>query len=395
MLITRLLPVLLLACSTQAPTAAPTPAATPTPTPVVAAPPVGTTPPTPAAPTGTFSADALKAQASSLTEYPPTACRLHALLGPAFADLVDRGGNYGEQVAADGSLLVPGAACPQTYCEHSATWVHPDGGILVAIHNDAELRLYANRPALADKLPAAMASFVEEERAQGPMEVVWKTKAAPEPAACSGAAFEAETARYLAARDGTGCDAQFSQFYEPAIVAPQGERANFRDTPTSEPRKTAVVAGDVVLLTQAKPGSYACAQYRALSGTVTVGWLAEADLRRAPVTDDTRDAAAKLNPVAAPGWLGTSDRTFGDAKLRSAGAGLHVELDRVMSGHMCSVSDDLERVSPGLYRTNHGEDDCNAVVATFANGVLLWSSRACEGARASCSDAYLPTPKQP
>ena len=66
-----------------------------------------------------------------------------------------------------------------------------------------------------------------------------------------------------------------------------------------------------------------------------------------------------------------------------------------MAGHMCSVSDDLERVSPGLYLTNHGEDDCNAVVATFANGVLLWSSRACEGMRASCSDVYLTAPRSP
>jgi hypothetical protein len=392
MLITRLIPVLLLACSTSAPTAAPpVPAAPPAPPPVVAAPPVGTTPPATAAPTGTFSAEVLKAQAGSLTVYPPTACRLRALLGPAFSDLVDRSGGYGEEVRPDGGVLAAGAVCPQTYCDHGASWIHPDGGMVVAIRNDETLSLYTNRPALADKLPASMTAFIDEERGREPFKMTWKAKASPEPAACAN--LEAETARFLAARDGTGCDAQFSQFYEPAIVAPQGERANFRDTPTSEPRKTAVVAGDVVLLTQAKPGAYACAQYRALSGAVTVGWLAEADLRRAPIDDDTRDAAAKLHPVAAPGWLGASDRTFGDAKLRSAGAGLHVELDRVMSGHMCSVSDDLERVSPGLYRTNHGEDDCNAVVATFANGVLLWSSRACEGARASCSDAYLPTPK--
>lgn len=392
MLITRLLPVLLLGCSTLASTAAPpVPAAAPAPTPVIAAPPAVATPAPPAAPTGTFSAEVLKAQAASLTEYPPTACRLRALLGPAFSDLVDRGGYYGEEVGADGSVLVPGAVCPQPYCDRGASWIHPDGGMVVAIRNDATLSLYTNRPALADKLPATMSAFVEEERTREPLQVTWKAKASPEPAACAN--LDAETARFLAARDGTGCDAQFSQFSEPAIVAPKGERANFRDTPTSEPRKTAVVAGDLVLLAATKPGSYACAQYRALSGAVTAGWLAESDLRRAPVTEETRDAAAKLNPVAAPSWLGASDRTFGDAKLRSAGAGLHVELDRVMAGHMCSVSDDLERVSPGLYKTSHGEDDCNAVVATFANGVLLWSSRACEGMRASCSDAYLPTPK--
>lgn len=394
MLITRLLPVLLLGCSTSAPvasppTAAPPVAAAPPAPPAAEAPPVVAPPIT--TPTGTFSAGILKAQAGSLTEYPPTACRLRALLGPAFSDLVDRGGYYGEEVGPDGSVLVPGAICPQPYCDRGAAWIHPDGGIVVAIRASEALSLYTNRAALADKLPAAMTAFVEEERAREPFKVTWKTKASPEPAACAN--LDAETARFLAARDGTGCDAQFSQFYEPAIVAPQGQRANFRDTPTSEPRKTAVVAGDVVLLTQAKPGSYACAQYRALSGAVTVGWLAEADLRRAPVDDDTRDAAAKLRPVDAPGWLGASERRFGDARVRSAGNGLHVELDREMSGHLCSVSDDLTRVSPGLYKTNHGEDDCNAVVATFANGVLLWSSRACEGMRAHCSDAYLPTPR--
>lgn len=356
-------------------------------------------------PTSEFSLTDLP-DPDDIAVYPPTACKLRSLTGDAFPDLLGYRWSYGRQTTlstlggprpaflqADGGVLIE-RMC-RGDCVPSAIWLHPDGGVVVAIgyggldsERPTELTLYADRPALAKALPASMEAFVAEHRSSwgDQTHVVWKAADTTNTAPCSGADIAALTARFRAARDGTGCDATFSDFYQPAVV--MSAQASFHAAPTAEPGPDFVATGNIVLLTTYRPqGAFVCAKHKAVSGAVTTGWLAEADLQRGNLGNSHAVDLASLRPVPAPPWLSPTARAFGGLHVAKHRKGIHVENDEG-----CWATGDFDPTRPGLYQRvdpiGFGEA-CTAQFATFANGVLLWTTPECDGRPAECDSVFL------
>jgi hypothetical protein len=333
--------------------------------------------------------DRVARYACDLTEYPPTACRLRGLLGDAgFADLQARGGCYGGEDIQDGGVVGYGRTCPQMGCDAGFVWVRPDGALLVAIQHGENVLLHTTDPALAAAPPPALGRFIgslDSYTEGATFTQTWRTRSAPTPAACTGEEATAREVRFIAAREGLACDAEFSTFSYAAAVVPRGARANFREAPGGPARKAYLVAGDLVRV-GATLGDVRCAEYRSLDGRRTVGWLDTADLKEIDHMWDSRTAAPTLAGKApAPGWVSAS-RSFGELTVSPDGGGLSLDLERAIAGHMCGVGGRAAPSGPRVYTL---AGDCSAVAAVFNNGVYLWAHESCGGARANCTDAYL------
>lgn len=333
-----------------------------------------------------YDASELQRAAFSWDVYPPTACRLRRLLGPAFATYAERGGVYPDE-DGEGGFFSHERACPQPGCASASTWIHPDGRIVVALREGAQLDLYTNDASLGARLPSPMQRVVDGAAEDGgPATPRWVVAATlPDPPECSTPELAARTARWRAVEAGTGCDPELSTFEDAWAVT--AAKANFFEQPGGAPRKAYVIAGDLVMLSGAADGGHLCARYTPLAGRATVGWMRREDLVEIPHGWDERDAARLPEVPAPPTWLGARAERFGELSIRGVGGGVEVDVERLIAGHVCSVQGPLSAAGARRYRTEGG-DGCAATVALFNNGVFLWASTECGGARANCTGGY-------
>lgn len=329
-----------------------------------------------ASPMAPWTPAELEAARGDWTVYPPTACRLQSLLGDRFADYQSRGGYYPVD-DSDGGLSIEGRTCPQPGCDAALTWIHPDGGIVVALLTGEQADLFTNRAALSQRLPATVEAWVASS---GAAKRVWKAKEAAEPVACTGPQIEARTVRWREARAHRACDAELSVFGGPAVVT--AERSVFHDRPDA-PRKGFVVRGDLVFTAPSALPGWSCAAYPRPAGTRTTGWLREGDLQA--VSHLWEDRGQVPPRSTAPSWVGAPAQ-LGPMSVKPTAGGLTVSVEQLIAGHICGVEAELKPARPGLW-VGEGEG-CAATLAAFNNGAFLWAHSDCGGARANCSGAF-------
>lgn len=341
-----------------------------------------------AGPASVYDAAELEGSSCDWARYPPTACRLRALLGEAFADYETRGGCYPQEHEGGGGFLAHGRACPQPGCASATTWIHPDGRMLVAMRAGERVDLYANDPGLMAEVPPAIQGYLDAAGEDGgPVTVAWAPLPAREdPASCRSDAEASRAERWRAARAGTGCDAEFSDFEQPLAVT--AERAHFVETPDGAPRRAFVVAGDLVLADHRGDGPFVCAQYRAIAGPRTTGWMRRADTVPLDLAWEARERTPLPSMAAPPTWLTGAPEAFGDLRIHRTDSGVYVTLERFVAGHVCAFEGALTPGAPRRY-TGGDPEGCSATAALFHNGVILWASSDCGGARASCSGAFV------
>jgi hypothetical protein len=349
-------------------------------------------------PASLYVADELQTEIhtiTDLTRYPPTACRLQHLLGDAFEQLEASGGFYpSENEASDGGFSYFGMACPQPECDSAMVWVHPDGGMVVALHRETSLELVTNRPALRDRLPAAIERFVADVPASSR---AVSDQVLPDPPQCRTPDIDVRRQRFVRAKQKLSCDRDYSDFWTPAAVVPsEGERSYFHTEASADTRRMDfVVAGDLVVLgwKHAEDPHFACAEYISLDGKRTTGWLQAADVVELTFTlhPPSRTELERLVLDQPASWLiAGTQRQLGELVLeREAGERVRVDVERTMNGHLCGIRGTLRLAAPRVLEDV--DTGCGTVGLVFNNAVALWEDDdyGCSGARASCSGAYL------
>lgn len=355
-------------------------------------------PPSSKLPTSVYVADELESEIhtiTDLTQYPPTACRLQHLLGDSFEQLKANVGFYpSENEVSDSGFSYFGAVCPQPYCDSALVWVHPDGGMVVALRSETSMELVTNRPSLRDRLPAAIERFAAGVPTSAR---TISDQALADPPQCRTMDIDVRRQRFVRAKQKLSCDPDYSDFWTPAAVVPsEGERSYLHAEASADTQRTGfVVAGDLVVLgwTHAEDPRFACAQFISLDGKRTTGWLQTADVVELTfmLHPPSRPELERLVLDEPASWLIAGTRNqLGELELeREAGERVRVDVERTMSGHLCGIRGTLRLAAPRVLEDV--DTGCGTVGLVFNNAVALWEDDdyGCSGARASCSGAYL------
>lgn len=349
----------------------------------------------------------LKAHAWEAHHYPPTACRLQALLGDAdFTRLEDRIG-YSPPLpeASDGGFTASGGVCPQPYCDEGFTWIHPDGSIVVAIHEGEYVDLFTNDPKLKSEPPRAVRQFLAALGHHDPKpQVRWPSpppRQLTDPPSCQTPAIEELRRRFIAVDQRLRCDPVYSSFgYGMTLKDSAGAELPFYDSVSPETtRLGAVLRKGELVETGIDHASepFVCAALTRRNGKRIVGWLRKSalfDLRHlGDAHPDGSDAHAKAIDSffrglgATPSWLTKTERQFGDLRIKRSASAVHLDLSVAMAGHHCGFDGPLNFMSPRLL-IDPIDDGCDVDVALFDNGVFVWEN-GCAGMRATCDGPYV------
>ncbi len=356
----------------------------------VTPPPTGGVPLEPLAPT--FVADALALGIDTPTDYAPLACHLRDLMGQApFDSLASFAGAYPVDGDLEGGVANIAGICPQTYCDFRMVWAHPDGGIVVAMHDGNEVALFTNRERHRVRLPGAVQQFVTASKRR----VVWRASQDRRfPATCEAPEVLERGERLVAARRRLRCDADYSRFHGDGFVA---KAEPFRAAAAPDEVTERVAPPGALLRTGQKHASFdmVCVQHR-VGNQVAAGWLPEVVVTRLEQLDgytvgDMKGFSRAL-PASAPPWLSGAKVEFGALQVSSVQSRtISVALDKMVSGHLCMLEADLQRRDRRVFSTigAAGGDGCEAVVLLFDNGLYVSENGGCSGARATCSGPYL------
>ncbi len=368
----------------------------------------------PEAPVPGLSATSLAAQQSHFKRYPPTACRLKALLGKEFDLLADRRGQYhAAKQPEQGGYFEHGRNCPQSYCDGALIWIHPTGKMAVAVQVEKQTRVFVNRLSQRSQLPATMKDFIA---ARPP--AIWTIKDTAFEG-CDTPAEKHKLQRYVAARAGQACDPDYSSFDSPMLVKPAAGKVHgwwYTEPKAGTKQRTQVAVGDLVMADYVNAKThqriygksrkwqpdFVCAQMQLPSGSRTVGWLARKDLvalesyrlHRGSTKQDYenwRDLASGL-PVR-PQWFVQGQSHSGDSfkLLRDSSAVLHLHISTFQNGHMCELAERFQRSGRFAIFSPPSPQRCGAVALRLNNAIVVQDNGACGGARAHCNRVFYPS----